>query len=884
MEKDKNEKFTYDFSIVIPIFNAEKSIEKTISSILGLSYEASKIQVILVNDGSTDGTLKKLNAIIENKKSLNFILIDQENSGVSFARNSGIKKSEGKYILFLDADDTISPETLKSIFDFFEENYEEIDIVTYDLIYENSAKKHYRSNLIKESQILNSDNAQCITLTTINVCIKNRREKNIFFNTSLQVHEDEEFSARVVMDKKKFGYVKNACYIYDNSIDFSATSTKLHPFYSFDSSISMYEKLTIDFQENGKTPVYIQNLIVNDLSWKLRSNVLFVQGGKSYFSHLNAVKKILEGIDGSIILNHPNVDNYHKHYFLSLKKNKPSITMEGEKIIFNINNKKIHVKDNNIYFYEFKRTDDKRVLISGIFKNYITNYVSPDEFKLYAIFDGEAKLIETKDSYFGCHRSKIKTNNFLSFEISLSLDGNAGKDLRMYVSFRGCFYQIRNLYFSDNCFLSPLNKGRRYAFYDGQGLVFDFEKKSFKIFSGFDFYKNYLKDCNALLHKNYKKLLMTIAVNLPLKKRIWIYIDKNNVIDNSFFQFLNDHLKKDGVSRYYVYHSNEDKTKILNHGVDEKFLIKFRSFRHKYLFFRSQIVFTSFADESFYLPASPANYHLNYSNKFSPKIVYLQHGVLHAISNNYAREFKSFDFIVVSTNSEFDLYLKFGYKKNQLLKLGMPRFDYLKKGNIQQAKIQRILYLPSWRSYLAKKDSKNNWEVVEKKLLVSNFFKGLSDVFNDKELIDLLKNENIELNVSLHPIFKGIENLIAGNKFVSFVSEYSISDYDLIITDFSSVVYDAVYAGKFVAYFCPDELEISEGLNLYIDTATPMNDGFGLFANNVNKLVDNLKFYIHKQEIIIDLYSMKYKKCFFEFSESSKSIYNFFLKKEINHD
>lgn len=90
-------------SIIIPIYNAENSIARAIESVL--SQDISEFELILVNDGSTDESL----SICENiaKKNSKIILINQENSGPAKARNSGIKKSSGGYVTFLDADDYI---------------------------------------------------------------------------------------------------------------------------------------------------------------------------------------------------------------------------------------------------------------------------------------------------------------------------------------------------------------------------------------------------------------------------------------------------------------------------------------------------------------------------------------------------------------------------------------------------------------------------------------------------------------------------------------------------------------------------------------------------------------------------------------------------------
>lgn len=97
------------FSIIIPLYNKEKFIEKTLESVLSQTYQ--DFEVIIINDGSTDSSVDKILTFNDPR----IQLIHQENQGVSSARNLGIKKAKGKYICFLDADDYWYPDFLKTI-------------------------------------------------------------------------------------------------------------------------------------------------------------------------------------------------------------------------------------------------------------------------------------------------------------------------------------------------------------------------------------------------------------------------------------------------------------------------------------------------------------------------------------------------------------------------------------------------------------------------------------------------------------------------------------------------------------------------------------------------------------------------------------------------
>ena len=90
-------------SVIVPVYNKEKYIERCIKSIIGQTY--SNIEIIIVNDGSTDNSLKKCKDLQETDSRI--AIINQENKGVGESRNIGLNASTGNYIAFIDPDDSI---------------------------------------------------------------------------------------------------------------------------------------------------------------------------------------------------------------------------------------------------------------------------------------------------------------------------------------------------------------------------------------------------------------------------------------------------------------------------------------------------------------------------------------------------------------------------------------------------------------------------------------------------------------------------------------------------------------------------------------------------------------------------------------------------------
>lgn len=99
-----------DVTIIIPVFNCEKYVEKCIGSVLDQTYK--NIKIIIVNDGSTDGTIEKIKGIIS-ATNINIKLYNTKNMGISNARNLGIDLCDTKYFMFVDGDDYIEKNTIE---------------------------------------------------------------------------------------------------------------------------------------------------------------------------------------------------------------------------------------------------------------------------------------------------------------------------------------------------------------------------------------------------------------------------------------------------------------------------------------------------------------------------------------------------------------------------------------------------------------------------------------------------------------------------------------------------------------------------------------------------------------------------------------------------
>ena len=102
---------TKKFSIIVPVYNCQDYIARCIESVL--NQNTKDMELILINDGSTDNTKEIIKQYAKENELIK--IINKKNAGVSRARNDGLKKATGKYVLFLDADDYLSENYIKEI-------------------------------------------------------------------------------------------------------------------------------------------------------------------------------------------------------------------------------------------------------------------------------------------------------------------------------------------------------------------------------------------------------------------------------------------------------------------------------------------------------------------------------------------------------------------------------------------------------------------------------------------------------------------------------------------------------------------------------------------------------------------------------------------------
>ncbi len=254
-------------SIIIPIYNAEKYISTCLGSIL--SQTLYNIEIICVNDGSTDNSLEILEEY--QKKDSRIVILNQENQGVSVARNYGISKATAEYIMFMDADDTIKKITCEKLYNYI--NNTDIDIVQFqhvNIVLNNKFKLFPYKKSIKKAYNVLSNLKISFPKNDYIFCWDRLYRKNFIENNGIKFPlgqkfaEDFIFVALLYSKNPKQLIVED--YLYNHVINSDSVCGSTKPYSKFDSiknlNILLYEQL---FDKNIDLYYYSLNLLLYNL-------------------------------------------------------------------------------------------------------------------------------------------------------------------------------------------------------------------------------------------------------------------------------------------------------------------------------------------------------------------------------------------------------------------------------------------------------------------------------------------------------------------------------------------------------------------------------------------------------------------------------------------
>ena len=869
----------FKFSIVVAIYNSAKYLDDTITSVINQDIGFKEnVQLILVNDGSTDNSMDIISKYYQDFPD-NIITLSKENGGPASARNLGLKYATGEFVNFLDGDDMLALNALSRVYDFFSIN-KDIDVASIPLmLFGNINGNHHLNYKFEKERVVDlREEYNFPQLSVASSFIKRAAILNNSFNERLINAEDVVFVNEILLEKQKIGFLNSTEYKYRKHLDsYSLIDNPFDSKRAFTEKMELCYKHLIDYSIRKFTyvPKFIQYLIALDLKDIINSDQFeqVITDENDIAEFWDCLNYILKYIDDDIIQNHKYLNKEFKRVYMYFKHRDVNIKLYPKK-------HKAFIKSGGYLldrfewhklFLDIVEVRNNALNISGSF----SGKFYPDTIDIQAII----KTPEGKKEIFDCKKveyptTERKTKKYLGIEWSFFYNFDLEIPLDKYSNFKVTFRYVLNekgrkvtaypeIRFRSHCNLSMYSN---YSVKDSKIILFKDNAIHLVNCSSKFRIKLELKSMLKIMKSSEKMKLNSLAIRLLYfvrrkhykDKRIWLFMDRPTIADDNARHLFNYAVNQnDDILKYFILDKNSDDFNDMKKISSN--IVPYGSLKHKILYLFSEKIISSHVDDFWLDPFFYSNRKL-YSGFTTIEKCFLQHGVIKDDISYWIKKYQMNLFLfLTSSDYERDSILNgfYNFPDNVVKSLGLPRFDNLNEGSKKQ-----ILFIPTWRNYLNNKD----------KFINSEYFKNLNSFFNNKKLLELIKNQGYEL------IFKPHYNLLPYVDYFNIPSEIIVSDdsfqtlfnnSSLLITDYSSVGFDFAYVKKPVIYFQHDDFHYPKG---YFDYETM---AFGDVVKSEEDLVEKISEYLENGCIMEDKFKERVVD-FFKFLDKSncKRVYN----------
>ena len=243
----------FKVSVIVPVYNSCEYIGSTLDSIINQDF--SSFELIVIDDGSTDNSLEIIKEKLS-KSTISYEIIHQENAGVSSARNVGIEKATGEYLVFVDSDDYITGNHLSELYNG-ETEFSLIQFIKKDGD-KMSTPDHYSKRLMSCDEFIRKELKMEIYFNFWQLMYKTSiiKDNNIRFNPDVIYGEDTEFALKALVYGKEIAVSNEVTYYY---IQHSDSAIKTSEYRRFE-VVEIFEKMAEFYKSLGKED--LANLII----------------------------------------------------------------------------------------------------------------------------------------------------------------------------------------------------------------------------------------------------------------------------------------------------------------------------------------------------------------------------------------------------------------------------------------------------------------------------------------------------------------------------------------------------------------------------------------------------------------------------------------------
>ena len=874
----------YKFSVIMTVYN-ELYLRETVDSLIGQTIGFETIQLIILDNGSTD------NRIIRDEYAIrypeNILVIHKETGGVSSVRNTGLTRTSGRYIVFMTSGDMVDQDLFSKVFSFFEENTGKMDVASVPVFFFDDRKEHHPQDkkFRSGSRIVDLDMEWSATPFDMSgLFFAGETIRNLSFDETLHYSAESKFIQECLIKKHKLGVMASAhCYnrVQREKKESAMREAEKDPDWYLP-RMSLYFQSIIDYYKKRTSliPKFIQYALMQDIQEilllkRIPAGVISRENEREYLERLSSV---IKEIDDDVIMSQKDLKLERKMYALRIKHgNYPEIQYLDNDVELSYAGIPLYSVAMIKPRIEFIRLKNGQWVVEGWLYQFPQAGITQK-----VIAEVEDKLVQC-DTF--CDRSPLTCLNepvlvYQSFRISFPAPAEESCRLRLGIDFNKKHVWLRSYSFERFSGLTEMYKaaycicGSWCVRYDN-GLVFRRIKK-------YDHWKAELRFLWELAtsRKNRARraaVCRAAVYVLRLWKRrpLWLISDRElRAGDNGevFFRYMvAAHPEID--TRFVLLKESPEYAAIAQIGK----VIPGDSRWRKLLQLASDYVISSQPSMVNTLPFHPKDEPFrDMIAKY--RFIFLQHGVIeNDLPGWLGRKRKNIFGFVTSAWPEFNAIIngQYGYSEKEVWLTGLPRFDLLDDGD----NLRQITIMPTWRRYLmGEADPRTLVRPLAPEFFSSAFLSFYNDLLNNERLLHAAEKYGYTLAFFPHPELQPYLSAFQKNDAVAFLGPETAyrevyAKSALVLTDYTSAVFDFAYLRRPVLYAQFDRADFfskqySEG---YFDF---LRDGFGEVEYDLEHTVDRIIEYMADGCLMKDEYRSRADRFFaFDDRNSCQRVY-----------
>ena len=895
--------YKYDFSVVMAIYDVEEFLEEAMQSLLKQTIGFRNIQVIMVDDGSTDGSGDICDRY-QKKYPDQVFVIHKENGGPASARNAGLEMAEGKYVSFLDPDDMLSHDTMKHVKAFMDGEGQSADMCCIPMFLFGLREMDHPLNVKFEGgtrvvNLLDEANVNMVVLSAPSSFFRLEAAKKMEFDTGLYDAEDAKETMKVLINNPNLGLVAGPKYHYRRH-ERSILATVGQNGDSYLAHIRNFSRWILKYAEDryGYVPAFVQYAVMYDLQPKLRKGSIRseILPEEQFAEYKNELFRTVFMLDDEVIIEQTNIPDETKVFLLGRKYDRlPKLTAlrsrkekfrkagdgSGRKyekgdIMMSYNGINVLAMSAMRTVWLFLDIDEKKRECTLEGYHSLCDLGEHDA-KAVLIVNGEIYDCDTyvRDEWVS-HCMGEDTTYCIGFKGTIPLTGSD----RIYAAIMVKDLVIVRTSVTNGRFF-PVTRVYKKAFAFRKGYRITAEQENLRIVTKPAPIINFFRELLFMMEVWQRNLLggrkavggriLYHIIRPHLKKKIWIVSDRIEKADDNgeaLFCYLQEHTPE-GVETYFAVSKNTaDFERISKIGK----CVDAMSFKHKMLHLLCDVNISSGANP---VTMNPFD---GYSDALrdillEKKFIFLQHGLLEKDGSSWLSRYKKdVTGFVTTAGRERDaiVYGKYYYDPSTIWLTGLPRYDRL-----YHAESKKITIMPTWRRHLVGNyDAKaGGWQPKEG-FEESAYFKFYDGLLNSPRLLEALDEYGYTLQFFPHPIIRVYLDKFHHDKRVHFLPTETLyrevyATSELLATDYSSAVFDFSYLRKPIIYCQFDREDFFTGGHTmtkgYFDYE---DDGFGEVVFEVEDAVDTIIDYVKNGCTLKDKYRERIEK-FYAYHDSN---------------